>query len=309
MVDSTLDKSAPGPWSGWLHGLLGVIIFSGSLPATRLAVQDMDPLLLTFLRASIAGLLAVALLVGFRQKRPRLAQLVSLIIVSSGVVLGFPLLTALALQRITSAHSIVFIGLLPLMTALFGVLRGGERPRRAFWIFSLLSSLLVVGFALTQSAAASLSGDLLMLAAVIACGLGYAEGAKLTRELGGWQVICWALVIALPLMLPRLAAGSARVLACHLGLLLGGARLCVAVQHADRFHLLVQRACRGRDRRRRPAPAIAAVLRTRPVGGAVARNRQPLDAGGHAGRGAVRGGLAQIWPPAGWRRERGQQLT
>ncbi len=202
MVDSAMDKSAPGPWSGWVHGLLGVIIFSGSLPATRLAVQDMDPLLLTFLRASIAGLLAIALLVGFRQKRPRLAQLVSLIIVSSGVVLGFPLLTALALQRITSAHSIVFIGLLPLMTALFGVLRGGERPRRAFWIFSLLGSLLVVGFALTQNAAASLSGDLLMLAAVIVCGLGYAEGAKLTRELGGWQVICWALVIALPLMLP-----------------------------------------------------------------------------------------------------------
>ena len=162
-----MDKSAPGPWSGWVHGLLGVIIFSGSLPATRLAVQDMDPLLLTFLRASIAGLLAIALLVGFRQKRPRLAQLVSLIIISSGVVLGFPLLTALALQRITSAHSIVFIGLLPLMTALFGVLRGGERPRRAFWIFSLLGSLLVVGFALTQNAAASLSGDLLMLAACL----------------------------------------------------------------------------------------------------------------------------------------------
>lgn len=286
----------------------GVIIFSGSLPATRLAVQDMDPLLLTFLRASIAGLLAVALLVGFRQKRPRLAQLVSLIIVSSGVVLGFPLLTALALQRITSAHSIVFIGLLPLMTALFGVLRGGERPRRAFWIFSLLGSLLVVGFALTQNAAASLSGDLLMLAAVIVCGLGYAEGAKLTRELGGWQVICWALVIALPLMLPAsLLVQPASGMPSRPPL--GRARLCVAVQHADRFHLLVQRAGRGRDRRRRPAPAIAAVLRAWPVGGAVARNRQPLDAGGHAGRGAVRGGLAQIWPPAGWRRERGQQLT
>lgn len=285
-----------------------MIIFSGSLPATRLAVQDMDPLLLTFLRASIAGLLAIALLVGFRQKRPRLAQLVSLIIVSSGVVLGFPLLTALALQRITSAHSIVFIGLLPLMTALFGVLRGGERPRRAFWIFSLLGSLLVVGFALTQNAAASLSGDLLMLAAVIVCGLGYAEGAKLTRELGGWQVICWALVIALPLMLPAsLLVQPASGMPSRPPL--GGARLCVAVQHADRFHLLVQRAGRGRDRRRRPAPAIAAVLRTRPVGGAVARNRQPLDAGGHAGRGAVRGGLAQICPPAGWRRERGQQLT
>ncbi len=307
MVDSTLDKSAPGPWSGWLHGLLGVIIFSGSLPATRLAVQDMDPLLLTFLRASIAGLLAIALLVGFRQKRPRLAQLVSLIIVSSGVVLGFPLLTALALQRITSAHSIVFIGLLPLMTALFGVLRGGERPRRAFWIFSLLGSLLVVGFALTQNAAASLSGDLLMLAAVIVCGLGYAEGAKLTRELGGWQVICWALVIALPLMLP--ASLLVQPASWHaISASWVGARLCVAVQHADRLHLLVQRAGRGRDRRRRPAPAIAAVLRAWPVGGAVARNRQPLDAGGHAGRGAVRGGLAQICRQRVAKRT-GQKLT
>ncbi|MDF5745656.1 EamA family transporter, partial [Klebsiella quasipneumoniae] len=99
--------------------------------ATRLAVQDMDPLLLTFLRASIAGLLAVALLVGFRQKRPRLGQLVPLIIISLGVVIGFPLPTALALQRITSAHSIVFIGLLPLLTPIFRVLPGGARPQRA----------------------------------------------------------------------------------------------------------------------------------------------------------------------------------
>ena len=201
MVDSAVHKTVPGPWSGWLNGLLGVIIFSGSLPATRLAVLEMDPFLLTFLRASIAGLLAIALVVGLRQKRPRASQLVPLAIVSSGVVIGFPLLTALALRHVTSAHSIVFIGLLPLMTAIFGVLRGGERPRRAFWIFSVIGSLLVVGFALTQQAAASLSGDLLMLAAVIACGLGYAEGAKLTRELGGWQVISWALIMALPFML------------------------------------------------------------------------------------------------------------
>lgn len=201
MVDSAVHKTVPGPWSGWLNGLLGVSIFSGSLPATRLAVLDMDPFLLTFLRASIAGLLAIALVVGLRQKWPRASQLVPLAIVSSGVVIGFPLLTALALRHVTSAHSIVFIGLLPLMTAIFGVVRGGERPRRAFWIFSVIGSLLVVGFALTQQAAASLSGDLLMLAAVVACGLGYAEGAKLTRELGGWQVISWALIMALPFML------------------------------------------------------------------------------------------------------------
>lgn len=124
-----------------------------------------------------------------------------MLIVSLGVIIGFPLLTALALRYVTAAHSIVFIGLLPLATAIFGVLRGGERPRIAFWIFSLLGSLLVAGFALFQSATLSLTGDALMLGAVLACGLGYAEGAKLTRELGGWQTIGWALLISLPVML------------------------------------------------------------------------------------------------------------
>jgi len=201
MVNADVHKAEPGALSGWLNGLLGVVIFSGSLPATRIAVLDMDPFFLTFLRASIAGLLAAALIAGFREKRPHRSQLVPLVIVALGVVVGFPLLTALALQHVTSAHSIVFLGLLPLTTAIFGVLRGGERPRPAFWIFSVLGSLLVVGFALSQHASASLTGDLLMFAAIIVCGLGYAEGAKLTRELGGWQVISWALIVALPFML------------------------------------------------------------------------------------------------------------
>ena len=125
-----------------------------------------------------------------------------LAIVALGVVVGFPLLTALALQYITSAHSVVFIGLLPLSTAIFGAVRGGERPRLAFWLFSGLGSALVVGFALTQNLTRSLSaspvGDALMLAAIVVCGLGYAEGAKLSRKLGGWQVISWALVLSLP---------------------------------------------------------------------------------------------------------------
>src|SRR6266568_4485401 len=140
---------------GWGSGLLGVIIFSGSLPATRVAV---------------------------------------------GVVIGFPLLTALALQHITSAHSIVFIGLLPLATALFGVIRGGERPKPAFWLFSVVGAASVAGFALANSGFASLTGDLLMVGAILLCGLGYAEGARLSRRLGGWQVISWALVVALPVM-------------------------------------------------------------------------------------------------------------
>ncbi|MDH1257253.1 MULTISPECIES: DMT family transporter [Pseudomonas] len=197
---STAAHPALEKTSGWINGFIGVLIFSGSLPATRLAVLEFDPVFLTVVRAAIAGALAVGLLLLFKQRRPAHHQWLSLLIVALGVVLGFPLLTALALQHVTSAHSIVFVGLLPLATAMFGVLRGGERPRPVFWFFSVLGSALVVGFALSQGLSASPTGDLLMLAAILACGLGYAEGAKLSRSLGGWQVICWALVLSLPLM-------------------------------------------------------------------------------------------------------------
>lgn len=191
-----MDKTT----EGWISGFLGVLIFSGSLPATRVAVADFDPVFLTVARASIAGLLAALLLVLLGQKWPRRGDLVPLIIVSLGVVVGFPLLTALALEHVTAAHSIVFVGLLPLATAIFAVIRGGERPRPLFWLFSGLGSALVAGFALAQGFSSSPAGDLLMLAAIIVCGLGYAEGAKLSRTLGGWQVICWALVLSLPVM-------------------------------------------------------------------------------------------------------------
>lgn len=186
--------------SGLGSGLLGVIIFSGSLPATRVAVAGFSPLFLTSARAVIAALLGAALLTVGRQARPERGALGALAIVALGVVIGFPLLTALALQHITAAHSIVFVGLLPLATAAFGVLRGGERPKPLFWPFSILGSATVAGFALSNGGKASFSGDLLMTAAIILCGLGYAEGAKLSRTLGGWQVISWALLLALPLM-------------------------------------------------------------------------------------------------------------
>ncbi|WP_274427275.1 DMT family transporter [Chelativorans sp. YIM 93263] len=184
--------------AGWGSGLLGVIIFSGSLPATRVAVEGFTPLFLTSIRAVIAALLGAALLFLLRQSRPERTDLASLAVVALGVVVGFPLLTAFALQHITSAHSFVFIGLLPLATAIFGVLRGGERPGPVFWLFSCMGSLLVVGYALAQGGSGSWAGDLLMIAAILVCGLGYAEGAALSRKLGGWQVISWALVLSLP---------------------------------------------------------------------------------------------------------------
>lgn len=188
--------------NGWMNGFLGVLIFSGSLPATRLAVADFDPLFLTVCRAAIAGVLAGALLFIFRQQRPVRSDIVPLLVVAFGVVVGFPLLTALALQYVTSAHAIIFIGLLPLSTAIFGVLRGGEQLRPSFWIFSAAGSFLVAGFALIQNGESSPIGDAFMLASIIVCGLGYAEGARLSRKLGNWQVISWALVLSLPLMLP-----------------------------------------------------------------------------------------------------------
>ncbi|CAO4175175.1 DMT family transporter [Methylorubrum populi] len=196
-----MQRSRETNWEGWGHGLLGVIIFSGSLPATRLAVGGFTPLFLTSARAVIAAGLGAGLLALLRQKRPARGDLGSLAVVALGVVIGFPLLTAQALRHITSARSLVFIGLLPLATALFGVLlRGGERPRPAFWLFSGLGSLLVAGFALARSEGGDPAGDLSMLAAILLCGAGYAEGARLSRRLGGWQVISWALVLASPAM-------------------------------------------------------------------------------------------------------------
>jgi drug/metabolite transporter (DMT)-like permease len=198
--NSILPKSTVNINSGWINGFIGVLIFSGSLPATKLAIVDFSPVFLTVARATIAGLLALCILLIFKEKRPAKRQFVSLTIVALGVVVGFPLLSAMALQYVTSAHSMVFLGMLPLSTAIFGVLRGGERPHPAFWLFSVLGSLLVIGFAFGKGLSASPIGDVLMLLAVIICGLGYAEGAKLSKTMGGSQVICWALIVALPFM-------------------------------------------------------------------------------------------------------------
>lgn len=202
MSERSISKEVKNKSRAWWNGFIGVVLFSGSLSATKQAVQEFDPVFVTVARASIAGIVALIALLVFKEKRPGLKQLFPLLIVASGVVVGFPLLSALALQYITSAHSIVFIGILPVATAIFGIVRGGERPKPVFWIFSVIGSLLVMGYAVGQGLTASPLGDLLMAAAVILCGLGYAEGAKLTKVLGGWQVISWALLFALPVTLP-----------------------------------------------------------------------------------------------------------
>jgi drug/metabolite transporter (DMT)-like permease len=189
------DKTA-----GWGSGLVGVMIFSGSLPATRIAVDAFAPLFVTGGRAVVAALLGAALLVSIRPPRPLRSDLLPLAIVALGVVVGFPLLTAFAVMHMSVARSVVFVGLLPLATAIFGVVRAGERPRPAFWLFAAAGAAAVAIFALAQGGQGSWLGDTLMVAAILLCGMGYAEGASLSRRLGGWQVISWALLLASPAM-------------------------------------------------------------------------------------------------------------
>ena len=184
-------------------GLIGILIFSGSLPATRVAVDGFDPVFLTAARALLASLAACFLLLIGARQRPDRQEIRSLIVVALCVVLAYPLLSAIALTHMPSARAILFTGLLPIATAAAAILRGGERPRLPFWLFALAGAAVVGSFAILNGAAARADhvGDWLMLVAILLCGLGYAEGAKLARTLGGIQVICWALLLSSPAML------------------------------------------------------------------------------------------------------------
>jgi drug/metabolite transporter (DMT)-like permease len=177
------------------------LAFSFTLPATRLAAPELGGTLLGLGRAVVAAALAIVLLLVLREKPPARKHWPSLAIVAFGVVLGFPLLTAMALQSVPAAHGAVVVGLLPALTAVMAVLRGGERPPLAFWWACAAGIVAVLIFAFVQGAGKLQSADLLLLGAVVAAALGYAEGGRLARDLGGWRVICWALIVALPFVI------------------------------------------------------------------------------------------------------------
>ena len=192
-------------------GFLGVLAFSFTLPATRVAVEQLDPTFVGIGREAFAALLAGLILLLARAPFPSRAQLRRLAIVAFGVVFGWPLFTAIALQDVTSAHSAVIVGILPAATAVAAVLRAGERPTRGFWLASLAGLMAVLGFAASQGAGLPSTADLLILIAVALSAIGYAEGGALARELGGWRVICWAVLLSAPLTIPIAlvaAAGS-----------------------------------------------------------------------------------------------------
>jgi drug/metabolite transporter (DMT)-like permease len=187
---------------GFVYGFLGILVFSLTLPATRLAVSGFDPVFVGLGRAVVAAGLSLVLLVATRQSIPAWRLLPSFCIVVAGVVVGFPLLSAIAMRDAPASYGAVIIGLLPMATALCGVWRAGERPALSFWIFASLGSALVMGFALLSGSGSIRLADLALLGAVAAAGLGYAEGAILAHTCGSWQVICWSLVLSVPVLLP-----------------------------------------------------------------------------------------------------------
>jgi drug/metabolite transporter (DMT)-like permease len=203
MTQSTLASSLPAALAdsrresrGMLLGLAGVALFSLTLPMTRMAVAELDPLFVALARAVGAALIAGAWLRWSRAPLPPRAALLPLFMVALGCILGFPLLTSIAMQSLPASHGAVLVGALPLCTALYSALRGHERPSRGFWGLALLGSSLVAAFALGQGGGRFAPADLLMFAAVLSAAVGYAEGGKLARSMGGQETISWALVLA-----------------------------------------------------------------------------------------------------------------
>jgi drug/metabolite transporter (DMT)-like permease len=186
----------------WCHGVIGMAIFSASLPATRAAVVAVDPWLVTSGRAALAALLAAVTLIVIRPVTPVGREWRDLCVVAFGIVIGFPLFTALALVYVPSSHAIPFIGMLPLATAGFAVWLGGERAGSLFWCCAALGSAAVVSHGVWLADMQFEPADLLMVLAILACGLGYAEGGRLARRLGSLPVIAWALILSLPLSAP-----------------------------------------------------------------------------------------------------------
>ncbi|MGW7662576.1 DMT family transporter [Streptomyces sp. NPDC054756] len=194
---------------GTLQAGFGVAAFSLTFPATAWGLEGFGPWSLVAVRSVLAALIAAGCLLALRVPLPARRDWAALAVVAAGTVLGFPLLTTLALQSSTTAHAAVVVGLLPLTTALFSALRVGTRPSRTFWLAALAGAAAVVAFTVQQSGGALTTADLYLFGALLVCAAGYTEGGRLARTMPGWQVIGWALVLCLPVGLPAAAVALA----------------------------------------------------------------------------------------------------
>ncbi|MEU4267538.1 DMT family transporter [Streptomyces sp. NPDC026092] len=193
--------AAPSPRTrGTLLAGLGVVSFSLTFPSTAWGLESFGPWSLVAVRSTLAALIAGAFLLAMKVPLPERRHWAGLAVVAGGVVVGFPLLTTLALQTSTTSHAAVVVGLLPLTTAAFAAIRTGRRPSRRFWVAAVAGAVVILAFTLQQSGGALSTGDLYLFGALLVCAAGYTEGGRLAGLMPGWQVVGWALVLCLPFM-------------------------------------------------------------------------------------------------------------
>ena len=203
----SVQRNFPVEWRAWVFTAAGVLCFSATFASTRVALSAFDPLVIALVRGAGAGVAALIYVLISRSRLPSKPHLFRLMGAASGMVIGFPCFLSFALQMVPATHASVVGAILPLMTAFFGVIIGRERASRGFWISAVAGTMLIALFCSYRSGFGAIqAADVLLLLAFIACSYGYAEGGILAKELGGWQVICWVLVLALPIEL--IALGS-----------------------------------------------------------------------------------------------------
>ncbi|MBU3579016.1 DMT family transporter [Polynucleobacter sp. 73C-SIWE] len=186
---------------GMLIGFIGILIFSLTLPVTKIAVLSFDPYFIAFGRATLAALVALAYLIYKKEPMPSRADFTKFVVIALGVIFGFPIFTTVAMTEGSSSHGAVILGMMPLASTVIGVIRFKERPSAGFWLVSLLGAALVVIYALLKSSGSFTYVDvLLVLGGICAC-MGYVEGGELSRKMNPRSVISWALVISLPINL------------------------------------------------------------------------------------------------------------
>jgi drug/metabolite transporter (DMT)-like permease len=186
----------------YLWGMLGVSGFGLTLPATKAAVPLLGIVSVGIGRAVLAGILSLVLLFITHSKIPNHRQIRQLIIVALGVVFGFPLFSAYAMKYLPASHGAIVVAIMPLLTALFGNLLAGEQPSKGYWLAATIGSGTIVIYAIIIGGGILHLADLALILAAIAAAIGYAQGAKLAKEIGSWQTICYALVIVLPVTIP-----------------------------------------------------------------------------------------------------------
>ena len=184
-----------------------MVCFSASLPFTRVAVREFGVIFPSFARAVIAGLLAAIVLVVTRTPLPPRHLWLRMVMVVAGVVVGFPAFTGMALQHAPAGHGSVVIGLLPAATAGWSVFRTGSRPSTQYWVFAAVGAAAIVVLSVVRGTADVAIGDLYLIGAIACAAVGYTEGAVVSRQIGGWQTISWAVVAGLPISVPLMLIG------------------------------------------------------------------------------------------------------